>query len=283
MKRITLGEAPPDARAPRVRSTRTSDRWRAVAACGCAVAFVTTFSPWLDAASERSFAWHMVQHMLLMYVAAPLLLLAWPARTMLRALTPAASRRFARAMHSRLLLGVSHPIVAWLLFATVLWGTHFSQLYNAALADPAVHAFAHALFFGAAVLFWQPVIGPAPGTWRLPYPLRMAYVMAAVPAGAFLGLALVQTTRPLYPHYVAALGSQAAAIADQHVGGTIMWIGGGLIFFVAFMSAGVAWSRAERRLGRALDAYREPARVIPIARGALLRGHGHTPDLGVRG
>jgi len=282
VKRTELRESAAGTHALQSRSAGTRDRWRAVAARACGVAFLMTFSPWLDAASERSFAWHMVQHMLLMYIAAPLLLLAWPARAMLRALPPPASRRFARAMHSRLLLAAQHPTVAWLFFAAVLWGTHFTAFYNAALDDPAAHAVEHALYFGAALLFWQPVIGPAPGPSRLPYPMRMAYVMAAVPVGAFLGLALVQTTRPLYQRYVATLGSPAAALADQHAAGVVMWIGGGLIFFVAFMLAGVAWSLAERRLGQRLDALHEGATIIPIARAARLHGRDRDPDVGVR-
>lgn len=229
---------------------------RTFAACGCGVALLIALSPWLDRAADRSFAWHMAQHMLLIYVAAPLLLLAWPARALLRALPSAPSRRIARAMHARSFAALQHPLVAWLVFAAVLWGAHFSPLYEGSLANPAEHVFEHAAFFCAALLFWQPVIGAAPGPWRLPYPLRMAYVMAAVPVGAFLGLALVQTTHVLYPHYIATEGSVAAAVDDQHAGGAIMWIGGGLVFFCAFMLAGAAWARDERRLGERLDAER---------------------------
>src|SRR5689334_8946392 len=161
---------------------------RAMAACGFGTALIAAFSPWPDAAADRSFVWHMAQHMLIVYVTAPLLLLAWPARVMLRALPPAASRRIAHAMRSSLLASLQHPVVAWLAFAAVLWGAHFSPLYEESLANPAVHALEHASFFGAALLFWQPVVGAAPAPWRLAYPLRMAYVMSAVPLGAFLGL-----------------------------------------------------------------------------------------------
>jgi len=278
MKRIALGTPSPDPPARRPHVTRAADRRRAIAAWGCGVALVMTFSPWLDAAADRSFAWHMAQHILLMYVAAPLLLLAWPARTMLRALPAAASRRVARVMHSGLLLALQHPVVAWLAFASVLWGAHFSSLYEDALANSATHEFEHALFFAAALCFWQPVVGQAPAPWRLAYPLRMAYVMSAVPVGAFLGLALVQTTRVLYPHYISTQESTAAAIADQHAGGAWMWIAGGLVFFSAFMLAGVAWARDERRLGGRLDAHTASAPVIPIAHGSLLRRRAGGPD-----
>ena len=63
-------------------------------------------------------------------------------------------------------------VVAWLLFAAVNWGWHFSVLYDQALENDLLHYFQHATFLAAALLFWWPAIGVDPSPWRLPHPVR---------------------------------------------------------------------------------------------------------------
>ena len=120
---------------------------------------------------------------------------------------------------------LSFPLLAWLLFAAVNWGWHFSTLYNDALENPALHYLQHATFLAAALLFWWPIIGADPAPWRLPHPVRLFYLFLAMPQNSFLGVALMNARgRALsaLPDEPSELGSVAArrsgARRDRDVG-----------------------------------------------------------------
>jgi ubiquinol-cytochrome c reductase cytochrome c subunit len=197
----------------------------------------------------------MAQHMLLVYVAAPLFLLSAPMMLLLGSLDLTKARRLGRFLSGPFWRFLTFPVFTWLFFMAVMWGAHFSPLYELALTYPAVHILEHALFLTSAVLFWQAIIHIGPVSWPMNFPLRIVYVFLAMPQGAFLGLALYQTRVALYSHYVASHGgSAAAALADQHAGAALMWIAGGLLLFVVFMAVVAMWGRYERRLGEQLDA-----------------------------
>ena len=235
---------------------RRTDALRWISAGAAAAALAAAVSPAVDGLADRSFAGHMLQHMLLVYVAPPLLLLARPASALLSSLPPRAARKAVALLRTPFVEAPAHPLFAWSLFAAVLWGAHFSGLYEAALDRPAVHAMEHIAFLGAGIAFWYPIVAPPPAPWSMRYPLRMAYVFATIPLGAFLGLALNQTRYVLYPHYAQVLGSEQAALADQQAGGAVMWLAGGCVLFVTFMLLGVAWSIEERRAPRFEDTHR---------------------------
>ncbi|MBV8600564.1 MAG: cytochrome c oxidase assembly protein [Candidatus Eremiobacteraeota bacterium] len=209
-------------------------------------ALALALGPWTDRAADRSFSAHMLQHLALVFVAAPLVVAGAPIRRVLASLPTAAARRLARGVRSISEAGFEMPVAAWLAWAVVLYGAHFSPLYGAALADPRIHAAEHALFFSVACWFWSPVIVPAPDPRPLPYPARIFYVFLAMPPSAFLGLALYTTSHPLYAHYERELGA-AAALADQRLAGELMWLGGGVALFAALMWLVAAWGRRERR------------------------------------
>jgi putative membrane protein len=215
-------------------------------ALGVLAVVAALWSP-LDRMADRSFAAHMAQHMLLIFVAAPLLLLAQPLRIAFRSTPQPMAKRLAAAVQAKPIAWLTSPIVSWLAYTAILWGVHFSALYERALERPAVHVAEHALLFGGALLFWQPLIPASPGARTLSHPLRMLYLFASIPPAAFLGLALYQTRYLLYPHYLATAASPAAALADQHAGGALMWIGGGLFLFAGFMLAAGAWAAHARR------------------------------------
>ncbi|MBV8152498.1 MAG: cytochrome c oxidase assembly protein, partial [Candidatus Eremiobacteraeota bacterium] len=139
----------------------------------------------------------------------------------------------------------------WTLFVVVLFTTHFSGLYEAALDSGHVHAFEHALYLTAAVLFWQPIVAPASFP-APPYPVRVFYAFMALPIGAFLGLAIYAARAPLFAHYVRALGA-AGALSDQHAAGEIMWLAGGAALFVAMLCVVASWGRRDRRITSALE------------------------------
>jgi putative membrane protein len=200
------------------------------------------------------FSVHMVQHLLLMLVAAPLLLGGGPITLTLRVSTPSVRRTILRVLHSPVVKAISFPVVAWLLFAAVNWGWHFSTLYDEALENQLLHYLQHTTFLAAALLFWWPVTGVDPSPWRLRYPVRLFYLFLALPQNSFLGVALLSTGTVLYPHYVTNVrGWGPTPLEDQQLGGVLMWIAGDIAFLVGMAVVIWLWMRAEERKTARLD------------------------------
>ena len=209
------------------------------------------------------FSVHMVQHMVLMLVAAPLLALAAPVTQLLRAASHSVRGRWLLpVLHSTPMAALGHPIVAWLTFTVVLWFTHFSPVFDLALEDRGVHQLEHAAYLASALLFWWPVVAADPARRRLPYPVRALYVLLQLPVNSFLGMAILFADSPLYPHY-ATLGSPygITALADQQVAGGLMWLAGDVAFIGAVLAVVAAWMRHEERDAPAAERRAEAQRA----------------------
>jgi putative membrane protein len=239
-------------------------RWRtATFLGGLAVLAVALMLP-IEAYEGQLFSVHMLQHMLLELVAAPLLLLGAPATLALRAASPSVRAGLLSVLHSRAVTMLSFPLLAWVVFAAVNWGWHFSSLYNDALETPWLHDVQHLTFLGAALLFWWPVVGADPARWRLPHPVRLFYLFLAMPQNSFLGIALMSAPLALYPHYLTNVRHWGPSpIVDQSIGGMLMWVGGDVAFLVAMGLVVAAWVRAEDRRTAREDA-REDARLAAM-------------------
>lgn len=131
-------------------------------------------------------------------------------------------------------------LVAWLLFAATGWLVHFTPLFETATGSLPVHVFEHALLLGGGLLFWAQVVGPAA---TISYPLRLLYLVVAMPQNTFVALAIFSTRRVLYPHY----GSGTEALADQRLAGGIMWVAGDLVLLAAVLLVAMAWAGSEER------------------------------------
>jgi putative copper resistance protein D len=209
------------------------------------------------------FSIHMVQHLLLMLIGAPLLLLAAPVTQVLRAASPDVRRRWLLpVLHSRLVGAISHPVVAWLTFTVVMWVSHFSPLFDLALENPGVHQLEHGLYLGSALMFWWPAIAADPAPRRLGYPARVLYTLLQFPINSFLGMAITFAGAPLYSHY-ATLGSPygTTALSDQQLAGGIMWLGGDVVFIVAVLAIVAGWMRREARDSEAAERRAEGQRA----------------------
>jgi cytochrome c oxidase assembly factor CtaG len=208
---------------------------------GLACVAVALLSP-IAALAHRLFVAHMVQHMLLIAIAAPALLLADPFPVVVWAL-PANARMRARrwltraSPFGRIARTLTSPLLAWGAYAAILWLWHVPAAYEAALADEVVHDLEHLTFFVGAVLFWWPVIHPGPRFRRAaPQALRIVYLVFGAFQTAALGLALTLAPTVLYATYAA--GPHPAgfgALDDQSAGGIVMWAAGGLVDMVAVL------------------------------------------------
>ena len=217
------------------------------------------------------FSLHMVQHLLLTMVAPLLLALGAPITQLLRgASAPTRQRWVLPFLHSRVVMVLSHPILAWILFAAVMWGTHFSPIFNASLEDPLTHDLEHLAYLTVGLLFWWPVVGLDPSPHRMSHPARIGYAFLQMPQNSFLAMTILFADASLYPHY-ATLGSPYGidALADQRLAGGIMWVIGDLIFLAATLLLLGGWMRSETRANpssdRQVDAERASIREREVA------------------
>jgi cytochrome c oxidase assembly factor CtaG len=232
--------------------------------CGVFVVLLSVDSP-LGRWSDELLSVHMAQHLVLIMVAAPLIAAGQPAKVVLRALPPKASRWMVRTMRAR--LGVcGSPAVRVCVLSAVIAGTHFSPVYDLAVRNELAHALEHLLYIASAYWFWSILVGSGR---RLSPVWTVSYLLFAMPAMAAVGAVYMASSRPLYGSYLApAHRLGVSAMADQHLAGALMWIGGSAAVTIALVC--LAWSRlrAEERLTRARDTYprrtyREPPTPTP--------------------
>jgi len=207
------------------RSAGGVTAWRPLAgAIGLATFALALASPLADAAHER-FSAHMLQHVLLMMVAVPLLLSSNPCAALLWALPRQGRTTVGRlltrtAAPRRLAAAIVAPGVAGVLSASIVWLWHVPALYDLALESDAWHLVEHGAFVAGAAVFWWPVITPAPRLRRPPPDgARLAYLVLAALVNGGLGVLFASATRPFYIAYAAA----ADAVDDQALGGVVMW------------------------------------------------------------
>lgn len=241
-------------------------RRRSVAFLGGLGAIAVALLSGIERYDTTLFSIHMIQHVLLTLVAAPLIALGAPITLALRVATPRVRRAvLLPILHSRLLKVISFPVVAWGLFAVVMWGSHFSPLFDLALEDPLAHDVEHGLFIASALLFWWPAVGLDPSPWRMTHPVRIAYVFLQMPQNTFLAVVILNAAVPLYAHYATLdLPWGPTPLADQQLAGGIMWLAGDALFIAAIAAILLGWMRreerdsavAERRADRERDAIR---------------------------
>jgi putative copper resistance protein D len=217
----------------------------------------------IDAYDTTLFSIHMVQHLLLSLAASPLIALGAPITTLLRASTPNVRRRIiVPILHSRVMRVLSFPVVAWLVFAGVMWGSHFSPLFDAALENPLIHDLEHGLYLAAGILFWWPAVGLDPSPWRMPHPVRAMYVFLQMPQNTFLAVTILNSSVVLYPHYATlARDWGPTVLEDQQIAGGVMWITGDILFLVGLAAILVGWMAHEKRQERATDRRLDAARA----------------------
>jgi putative membrane protein len=220
-------------------------------ASGIAVLIAALLSP-LDVRADESFSAHMVQHLLIICIAAPLLVLGAPGVAFLWALPRSARASVGRWWGQRrslrtvlAILGI--PAVGWTLHLLALGFWHVPGPYDWALTHEGVHAAEHISFLITACLFWW-IILPGVGGRRLGYGAGVLYVTAM---GTIMGLyAAVLTFAPhvwYAPYAARGAAASATALADQQLAGVIMWIPTSLVYLGAALWCFVEWLKVEGR------------------------------------
>jgi len=230
-------------------------RWRTVAfLSGLAAITLALVSP-IERYEAALLSVHMVQHMLLQLVAAPLLLLAAPVTLALRVSSPGVRGWLLGLLQSRALRIATLPLVAWTAFVVVNWGWQFSPLYELAAESTLVHYVQHAVYLGVALAFWWPIVAIDPAPRKLAFPGRVAYIALSIPQSSFLGITLMNVQPSLYPHYSTQLRDWGPPFAeDLQIAGAIMWGMGAMAFVLAMLLVLAAWMRSEERRTRRTEA-----------------------------
>jgi putative membrane protein len=235
-------------------------RWFEAAsfAAGWLAIFVALVTP-LDRIGSALFSAHMLQHEVLILIAAPLLVLGRPMAAFLWAMPLTWRRRFIRiGAYDRLRrfwLLITTPLVAWLIQALVLWLWHLPALFQATLDSEPVHTAQHVSFLISALLFCEALIF-SDGK-RMGYGTAVIYVFTTAVHTSVLGALLTFATSVWYPVYqerTAAWG--LTPLEDQQLGGLIMWVPAGLVYVIAGLALLVAWIReSERKAAQGLEAF----------------------------
>jgi putative membrane protein len=210
-----------------------------------AIALVSPLHPW----GRLLFSAHMVQHELLMVVAAPLLVLGRPLVPFSRALGRETLGVLAAGVRSRpmavvrLLWGwITRPLVAWVLHAVALWIWHVPRYFEATIDDEWIHFLQHASFFGTALLFWWSIVRQRPSS--LGYGAAVLYLFTTAAHSGALGALLTLAQRSLYPAYATTTAAWGLTpLEDQQLGGLVMWVPAGTIYAVAALALLLAWIR----------------------------------------
>jgi putative membrane protein len=198
---------------------------RSVAFAGALAALAVALCSGVDAVADERVSVHMVQHLLITMVAAPLAVWSAPVRLLLAVQARPARRRTAAALHT--LRPLSRPVVGLAVFLLVAAVAHVPAIYDLALRQPAVHAVEHAAFFWSAVALWAPLVGADPVGHRVGVVGRVGIVLGAMSAMAAGGAVLAASDTVIYAAYrapAARLGIDP--VADQALAGGIMWMGG---------------------------------------------------------
>ncbi len=230
------------------------------------VLFAALNGPLHNLSDSYLFSAHMAQHLVLTLLFPPLLLYGTPAWVVRPILKPRWVMAAARAL--------TRPVPAAAVFTVpiVLW--HIPRFYEAALRHHNLHILQHLIFLATAVVMWWPILSPVPELPRLPYPGQMLYLFLLGIPMSVTGALIALSEGVLYPFYAAAPRVwEVAPLADQQIGGLLMWVPGGLVLWGAMTVVWFRWSAWEERG----DVEREVPLEAYTGAGDLGLGPGGTP------
>lgn len=215
----------------------------------------------VDALSSSLASAHMVQHVLLVLVAAPLLAVAAPLPALLRGLPPGFARAVAavrRGPIGAIGRSLAHPAVAWVLHVSTLWGWHAAGAYDAALRVPALHVAEHATFVLTGILLWASVLGPHRARAADGAGVLMVFGLAV--QSVLLSALLTFAGESWYESYATTTAAWGLTpLADQQLAGAIMWIPAGAVHVGIGLALCVTWIRSTEEVAtRPVGATRAP-------------------------
>lgn len=217
---------------------------------GVLAIFVALVSPIHVLSDKYLFSVHMVQHVLLMLVAPPLLLLGTPDWLVRPLLRPNWSFRLARFL--------THPVIAFAAVNIIFSMWHIPVLYNLSVEHHLIHVGQHLLFIGTSLMMWWPILSLMPELPRISYPLQMVYLFLLSVAQLILFAPITFSRQPIYEWYVnAPRVLNISPLVDQQLGGIIMKMAGGVLFMTLLIVFFFRWFGREEQRTKAEEAESE--------------------------
>lgn len=233
---------------------RRDVRWPAVRTLAFLLGLLLIFTAvgsGLAAYDDTSFPAHVIQHLLLMMVAPPLLALGSPVTLLLQVSPRHIQRQVIRFLHRPAVQFVSGP-ASWVLYFASMWLYFRTPLYALSLHNQAFHNSTHAFFLLVGYLYWQSLLGADPAPKRPGYGIRLAGLLVGMIGEAGLGFILITLPRPLAHRY---------SLAATHNGGQLFLMGAMMVTGAALALLLAQWAQADERRALRLDARFDPRAV----------------------
>jgi cytochrome c oxidase assembly factor CtaG len=230
------------ARVARRHPARRWPAWRTGMFLGGLAVVVLATQSGIGAYDDVLFWDHMVQHLMLIMIAPPLLIFGQPITLLMHASRNPLHSWAKRILRSRVVSFLTWPVFGCVAYTVAVIGAHLTGFANLVQTNQAVHDAEHALFLVVGYLFFLPILGREPIRWRLTYPVRFVILVLVMPVDTFTGLMLGYGTAGT-PGVPAAHPAWAPPpVSDLHSGGAVMWIGGDAIMFGLMMLVYLMWS-----------------------------------------
>jgi cytochrome c oxidase assembly factor CtaG len=241
-------------RANRLRPRHPWEGFRTVAFIGGLVSTGVAIFSFIGVYDGELFWDHMVQHLLLIMVAAPFFAIGSPIALAWRATTGNPHAVITEVLRSRVAKVLGHPLVAFVLYAVMIPITHLTVWYNYTLLHEPVHNAEHLVFLGVGYLFWRQIFGIDPNAYRMHPALQFGYLFLAIPIDTFTGLSLDSASHELFPAYIALHRTWGPSLVDDlHTGGVIMWVGGDTLMLWPMIPVALRWLHLEERRAVRVD------------------------------
>ena len=221
--------------------------WRTCMFVGGVLVLVLATESGIGNYDDLLFYDHMIQHLMLLMVAPPLLIAGQPLTLLLHASRNPLHSWTKRVLRSRLASFLTWPVFGAVMYSVAVMAAHLTAIANYVESNQTAHNAEHALFVLVGYLFYLPIIGSEPIRWRLSYPVRLVVLILLMPVDTFTGLELGYGSASSPGLSAGPRPAWAPSpVSDLHLGGAVMWIGGDAIMFGLMMLVFLMWSRDER-------------------------------------
>ena len=233
--------------------------WQKLCFCLGLLVLISGLLPPIDPLSDRLFFMHMIQHLMITSIGVPLLLFGAPFFVIMRGAPPWVRRKiYFPLLRNRGVRFFNYlmttPLIALAVYEGMTWFWHVPFFYNLALLNDAFHLLEHAGFAFAALYAWRNIIDPYPLKSRLAMPVRLLFIAAMEALNIVLSAFLTFSDSVWYAYQgiPAPQWWTWGHLEDQHLGGLIMWVPGGMIHVLALTIVFFVWVGREQAKDRAL-------------------------------
>jgi putative copper resistance protein D len=239
------------------RGRRWQGSRRAAFLGGLAAAELAVQSP-VATYSMSYFQAHVIQHLLLMVVAPPLLALGAPSTLLLQTSSRRTKERWLAVLRSPSFAVLSHPLSSWLLYFGLMFIFFTTSLVNTAMTHMALMDLMNVLFLVGATLYWWPMVGIDPIIhWKMGFGARMFNILLGSAVEAFLGVTILAMSHPIATMY---------SLGGTHDGGALLWVSTEFITLGAFLPIYLQWMHSEDREAARADRRADRIEAAPQVR-----------------